>query len=137
VRLVALVAVAAVALSGCGSGSESDSALRDTVRDGAAAMRTERARVLEQKLKATLAALRADEPSTAEDRRGRALAIQGFTWALVSARAEIEFQYNDSGRLAEATKDARRADTARRKSERLLRAAGRALGIELGSLDRV
>jgi hypothetical protein len=138
VRLVAGVAVGAVLLAGCGSsGGDTDATLRDTVRDGAAAMRTERAKALEQKLEATLASLRKDKPSTEADRRARALAIHGFTWALVSARAEIEFQYNDNGRLAEATKDARRADTARRESERLLRAAARELQIDLGSLDRL
>ena len=137
VRVVA-VALAAVIFVGCGSSDgAADAALRDTLRDGAAAIRTERGRTLEWTLTATVAKLRREDASSAAARRGRTLAIQGFTWALVSVRAEIEFQFNDSGRLAEATKDARRADTARRKSEWFLRAAAHQFRIDLGSLERL
>jgi hypothetical protein len=125
-------------LVGCGSSEQdADDSLRDTFRAGVAAMRTNRGVTLERKLKAMLAALRRDQASTLEGRRGRALAIQGFTWALRSVEAELEFQFEDSGRLAEATRDARRAATARRNSERLLREAGREFDVEVGRLDRL
>jgi hypothetical protein len=138
VRLVTCLALAAALLAGCGnSGQDADDSLRDTFRAGVAAMRTNRGVTLERKLKATLAALRGDQASTAEGRRGQALAIQGFTWALRSVRAELEFQFEDSGRLAEATRDARRADASRRKAEPLLRGAGRELDVEVGRLDRL
>jgi hypothetical protein len=135
VRVVACLAVAAVVAAGCGSKSDADASIGDTFREGTRAMRTERGTALERKLEATLKTLRRDQASTPDGRRGRRLAIEGFKWALVSIRAELEFQFEDSGRLAEATKDARRADTARRKSERLLHAAGRVLGVEVGRLD--
>jgi hypothetical protein len=137
VRCVTWLAVAAVVVAGCGSKHDADASIRVTFREGTTAMRTERGRALERKVEATLEALRRDQASTTEGRRGRTLAIEGFKWALVSIRAELEFQFEDSGRLAEATKDARRADTARRKSERLLHAAGRVLGVEVGRLDRL
>jgi hypothetical protein len=138
VRLVTCLALVAAMLPGCGnSEQDADDSLRDTFRAGVAAMRTTRGVTLERKLKATLAALRRDQASTAAGRRGRALAIQGFTWALRSVEADLEFQFEDSGRLAEATRDARRAATARQKAEPLLRAAGRELDVEVGRLDRL
>jgi hypothetical protein len=42
--------------------------------------------------------------------------------------AEREFYENDSGEVAEATKDAARADANRQRSTDLLRAAEQALG---------
>jgi hypothetical protein len=63
------------------------------------------------------------------------LALRGFEATLEGIRSQIEFSDNDSGEVAEATKDAKRADLYLRRGATLLRAAGAALGVRIGELN--
>ena len=63
------------------------------------------------------------------------LALRGFDETLEGIKSQIEFRENDSGQVAEATNDAKRADLYLRRGADHLRAAGRALGIRVGELD--
>ena len=90
---------------------------------------------LEPRLVRLLVALRAEHASTARGRSGRSLAIGGFGAALGAVRAELEFYNEDSGRLAEASIDAARANREWKRSARLLRAAGDALGVRVGTVN--
>ena len=74
-----------------------------------------------------MAKLRADQASSDPTRRARRLAIAAFEAKLKSVRAEREFAEEDSGEVAEATRDAARADAYRRRAEELLRASEHAL----------
>jgi hypothetical protein len=85
---------------------------------------------LRAELRATMARLRA-----AEDRAGRQLALRGFEATLRGAQARIDFVANDSGNIEAATRDARRGDVAFRQGARLLRRAGRLLGVRVGQLN--
>ena len=82
----------------------------------------------------TLARLRRADGSTATGRKGRTLAIQGFTWTLRGSDAELELIRNDSGNLEASVQDAKRSDRDRRRGAKLLRTAGRALGVRVGDL---
>ena len=82
----------------------------------------------------TLARLRRADGSTATGRKGRTLAIQGFTWTLRGIDAELELIRNDSGNLEASVQDAKRSDRDRRRGAKLLRTAGRALGVRVGDL---
>jgi hypothetical protein len=84
-------------------------------------------RVLQVRLTRILVALRRDRATSESTRRARALAIRGFTAKLKSIAAEREFTENDSGEVAEATRDAARADAYRVLADTLLRAAEQAL----------
>ena len=84
-------------------------------------------KVLQAKLTALLAELRRDHATSESTRRARALAIRGFAAKLESIAAEREFDENDSGEVAEATRDAARADAYRVRADNLLRAAETAL----------
>lgn len=79
--------------------------------------------------------LRRVHGTTESARRGRELALRGFGATLEGIRSQIEFTDNDRGEVAEATKDARRADLYLRRGANLLRAAGTALGVRIGELD--
>ena len=85
-------------------------------------------KALEAKLTAVVAGLRSENASSDSGRRARTLAIAGFEAKLRSVSAEREFYENDSGEVAEATKDAARADANRKRATDLLRAAEQALG---------
>ena len=136
-RLYALAVVLSLALLlGCGSSRASDSAVKETVEHGVAQLREpQTAEQLHDDLVHTLRQLRGDHASTATGRKGRALAIGGFTWALRGIDARLEMTRNDSGNLEASVRDAVRADRDRRKGARLLRAAGRSLGIRIGKLN--
>jgi hypothetical protein len=84
-------------------------------------------RVLQARLTRLLVDLRRDRATSESTRRARALAIRGFTAKLESIAAEREFAENDSGQVAEATRDAARADAYRVRADTLLRAAEEAL----------
>jgi hypothetical protein len=84
---------------------------------------------LRRGLAETLKAIRSDS-----DGRARRLALAGFVAMLASADAEIAFEENDSGNLPVATRDAKRAYHEATRSARLLRAAGRLLGVRVGDL---
>ena len=67
-------------------------------------------------------------------RRGRALAVQGFEATLKGVRSELDFDGNDSGEVAAATRDAARADRYLARGANRMRAAGRALSVQIGEL---
>lgn len=83
----------------------------------------------------TLARLRRERGSTATGRRGRTLAIQGFTWTLRGVRTQLDMAKYDSGNLEASVRDAKRADRYLNRGASLLRAAGRAFGIPIGRLN--
>ena len=136
-RLYALAIVLSLALLlGCGSSRASDSAVRETVERGVAHLREpQTTEQLHDDLVHTLRQLRGEHASTATGRIGRALAIEGFTWMLRGIDARLEMTRNDSGNLEASVRDAVRADRDLRKGARLLRAAGRSLGIRIGKLN--
>jgi hypothetical protein len=82
-----------------------------------------------------VALLRRAHGTTASAQRGRQLALQGFEATLQGIRSQLDFSENDSGEVAAATRDARRADLYLRRGANRLRAAGRALGVEVGELN--
>ena len=67
-------------------------------------------RRLRAELKVTLARLRRTRGSTAAGRRARGLAIDGLESTLRGVESLIAFDENDSGNIAAATRDAKRAD---------------------------
>ena len=136
-RLYALAVVLSLALLlGCGSSGASDSAVKETVEHGVAQLREpQTAEQRHDALVRTLRKLRDEHASTATGRKGRALAIKGFTWTLRGIDARLEMTRNDSGNLEASVHDAVRADRDLRKGGRLLRAAGRSLGIRIGKLN--
>ena len=116
-------------LAGCGSGDSGDANVERDIRRGLAQIESVHDRkALEAKLTAVVTGLRSENASSASLRRARALAIAGFQAKLRSVAAEREFYENDSGEVAEATKDAARADANRTRATELLRAAEQALG---------
>jgi hypothetical protein len=120
--LVGAITVAA----GCGG---ADDGLRTDFRSGIADIRTLRGIELRASLTATIARIRDDSGP------GRELALQGFAATRRGVQAQIDLQVRDSGRLEGAVRDARLSDRYLNKGARLLRAAGRALGIRVGSLN--
>ena len=76
-----------------------------------------------------LAHLRRAHGTTMSARRGRELALRGFAATLKGIRSQLDFSENDSGEVAAATSDAKRADLYLRRGANWLRAAGQALGI--------
>jgi hypothetical protein len=90
---------------------------------------------LHAELIGTLAHLRRTHGTTAATRRGRELAIRGFEATLQGVRSLIDFDENDSGEVAAATRDAARADRYLTRGANRLRAAGRALGVQIGELN--
>ena len=68
-------------------------------------------------------------------RRGREFALRGFEATLKGVRSQLDFSENDSGEVAAATRDAKRADRYLRRGASWLRAAGRAFGLRIGELN--
>ena len=132
-----LLALALV--GGCGSSSGARSAdasvKRDLLRGVGQIRATHDRQKLHDELVLVLASLRRDHGSTAAARRARSLAIQGFESTLEGIRSQLDFSENDSGNVAAATRDAKRADRYLMRGANLLRAAGRALRIRIGTLD--
>jgi hypothetical protein len=118
----------------CGS-STSDTSIKKHLLGGVAQIRTTRDRAeLHAKLVRTLASLRRDRASTAAERRAKGLAIEGFEATLKGVRSQLDFVENDSGNVAAATRDARRADRYLALGADRLRSAGAALGVRIGRL---
>jgi len=124
-------------LAGCGSsGSASDAAVKRTVLRGVAEIRSsQNGKSLRGKLVRTLARIRHERGSTAAGRKGRRLAIQGFTWTLKGIDSQLAVLRNDSGRLEGAVRDAEKADRYLNRGANLLRAAGRVFGVRIGILN--
>ena len=68
-------------------------------------------------------------------RSSKALAVKGFESTLEGVASLLDFSENDSGELAAATRDAKRADRYLARGANRLRAAGQAIGIRIGSLN--
>jgi hypothetical protein len=113
--------------AGCGGPSGDATVERDITRGLTDIQSVQDRKVLQSKLTAVLAKLRRDHATSESKRRARALAIQGFEAKLKSIGAEREFYENDNGQVAEATRDAARADAYRARADTLLRAAEQAL----------
>jgi len=92
-------------------------------------------RRLRAELRGTLARLRRTRGSTAAGRRARGLAIDGLESTLRGVESQIAFDENDSGNIAAATRDAKRADRFLRRGADQLRAAAQALGTRLGDVN--
>jgi hypothetical protein len=115
-------------LAGCGSGGPS---VKTVVADGVEAVReTHDYEALQARLETTIERLRATD-----DGEARQLALRGFEATLRGVRARIAFVENDSGNVEAATRDSRRADAGLREGARLLRAAGRELGLAVHGLN--
>jgi len=82
-----------------------------------------------------VAHLRRAHATTASARRGKELALQGFEATLKGIRSQLDFSENDSGEVAAATRDAKRADLYLRRGANWLRAAGQALGVPIGEIN--
>lgn len=119
-------------LAGCHSSSNAE--LRAVVADGVSELSVpqdyERLRDM---LRQTIARLRSVHVP-ADDDRAQRLALRGFTAMLRGVESRIAFAKNDSGNVEAATRDARRGDRWFKAGAALLRAAGRELGVEVGSL---
>jgi hypothetical protein len=74
--------------------------------------------------------------STVAARQARELAVQGFKSTMEGTGSQLDFSENDSGEVAAATRDAMRADRFLTLGARRLRAAGQALGIQIGKLNQ-
>jgi hypothetical protein len=135
-RPIVATAVLALALGGCASSSEPEAAVKEDFRRGISQIRgTDDDRRLRAELLRTVARLRRDPAPTTRARRARELAIQGFRWTLKGIDSRIEFHEEDSGEVAEATRDALRERRSLRQGAELLRAAGRLLRVRVGSLS--
>src|SRR5436190_12982686 len=127
-------ALAVISFAGCGA-SASDTAVRNTLERGIAQIsKPQTAKQLHDDLVRTLARLRRASASTATGRKGRTLAIQGFTWTLRGIDAEVELIRNDSGNLEASVRDAKRSDRDRRRGAKFLRTAVRALGVHVADV---
>jgi len=127
-------------VGGCGKSTpasgRADASIEQDVLRGVRQIRAPHDRKkLYAELVRTLAHLRRAHGTTAGTRRGRELAIQGFEATLKGVRSELDFSENDSGEVAAATRDAARADRYLTLGANGLRAAGRALGVRIGTLD--
>ena len=126
-RLAALCLCLAI-VAGCGSSKSGDRAVERELRQGLADIESVHDRkALQAKLRAVVARLRSERPESDGGRRARARALAGFEAKVASLAAEREFYENDSGQVAEATKDAARADRLRARAQSLLDAAEQAL----------
>jgi hypothetical protein len=121
-------AAAALALA-AGCGSAGPSARDDFVRGLEQIRGSHGAVELHARLAQTLAALRR-KPSAP----GKQLAIQGFAVTLRGVDAQVDLIENDSGELEAAARDSRRANRYRERGSDLLRRAGRAFGVRVGTL---
>ncbi len=130
----AALGLAALALlAGCRSSSDGE--LKTVVADGLAQLHgPQDYERLRGRLLQTLTRLRSVNASPA-GRKARLLAIRGFTATLRGVESRIAFVENDSGNLEAATRDTRLADRWLKAGAKLLRAAGRELGVQVGSLN--
>jgi hypothetical protein len=113
----------------------SDATIKATLSRGVSDIRnTHGDRKLDRQLARILDRLRADRGSTASGRTARATAVEGFTWMRRGLRARLDLIENDSGNLPASVRDARAADRRLKRGATLLRAAGSALGIRVGTL---
>lgn len=122
-----LLCICFALVAGCGGVSGDPTVERDIARGLSDIQSVHDRKVLQARLTALVAKLRGDHATSESTRRARALAIRGFAAKLKSIAAEREFDENDSGEVAEATRDAARADAFRVRADKLLHAAEKAL----------
>jgi hypothetical protein len=140
-RVAWALPAATLLLAACGSSEPnakqpSEPSVKAVVLDGVAQIRALPATTkLRKQLGGKLVELRATRASTPAERRGKALALRGFTATLKGVQARIDMQLNDSGKLEAAVRDAKRGDRFLRRGAKLLRAAGQMLGLRIGSLN--
>ena len=138
---ICLCLVALAGAAGCGSSRSKevspDASFERHFRRGIAEVRVTHDRTkLRRELIRILATIRGDTPSTEAARRARRVGIQGFEATLKGVESLLDFSENDSGNLTAATRDARRADRYLTLGADRLRAAGRMLGISVGTLNQ-
>jgi hypothetical protein len=137
---MALGLVGLVLVGGCGSSAPAaardDLSIEQDLLRGVREIRVTRDRkALQRRLTHLVTHLRRMQGTTAGARRGRELALQGFGATLEGVRSQLDFSENDSGEVAAATRDAKRADRYLRRGANLLRSAGKALGVRVGELN--
>lgn len=121
---------------GSADNSAADTGVKRSLLRGVAEIRgSQNAKSLRGKLGRTLARIRHERGSTTAGRKGRRLAIQGFTWTLKGIDSQLAMLRNDSGRLEGAVRDAKKADRYLNRGATLLRAAGRTFDIRIGVLN--
>ena len=129
-------ALSVLVLMGCASSPAPDDAVKRDVLQGISQIRgTHDYEKLRARVVRTIARLRQDRAPTAATRRAKELAIQGFGSTLKGIESEIAFHENDSGEVAAATRDAARALRFLKRGASQLRAAGRLLGLRVGTLN--
>jgi hypothetical protein len=122
-------------LPGCGSDGASAGPVEKQLLEAVAAIgATHDDRALRGKLGRTFAKLEHDRATTAAGRRARSLTAEGLRSSLGALQSNIAFAENDSGNIEAATRDAVRADRLWRRAAKLLRSAGRVLGLRVGRL---
>jgi hypothetical protein len=135
-RAWALVLAGTLATAAAAPADASDATLKRAFVRGVAQLRVPVAPArLDAQLQATLRRLLADRPSTGAGRRGRDLAVEGFTWMRRRVQAQLAIIRNDSGSVEAAIRDAKRADRCLARAAPLLRAAGRTFGVRVGKVD--
>ena len=137
---IALSVIGLALVSGCPPSApavvRADPSIKQDLLRGVRAIRVTRDRnKLHLELVHLLAHLRRAQGSTTSARRGRELALRGFEATLKGIRSQLDFSENDSGEVAAATRDAKRADLYLRRGANWLRAAGQALGVRIGELN--
>jgi hypothetical protein len=137
---IALCLIGLAAVTGCRPSApapgRADLSIERDLRRGVREIRVTRDRhKLHAELVQLLAHLRRAHGTTPSARRGRDLALQGFQATLEGVRSQLDFSENDSGEVAAATRDAKRADRYLRLGATRLRAAGQALGVRIGELN--
>jgi hypothetical protein len=137
---MALCLIGLALVCGCGPSAptlgRADRSIKQDLLRGVREIRVMRdRRQLHAELVDLLAHLRRTHGTTASARRGRELALQGFEATLKGIRSQLDFSENDSGNVAAATRDAKRAYLYLKRGANLLRAAGKALGVRIGELN--
>jgi len=139
-RRAAAGLVGLVLVCGCGSKqsglSGADAAVKQDLLRGVADIRsTQDRKTLAAQLSRVITSLRNERGSTAAGERARTAALGGFELTLEGVGSQIDFMDNDSGEVAAATRDARRADRYLGRGADRIRRAGQTLGIQIGELD--
>jgi hypothetical protein len=140
VRRWALSLLALALAVGCGTsalhGTTDDARIRQELLRGVGQIRAIHDRhELNAELARIVVKLGRLRGSTVAARQARELAIQGFESTRKGTRSQLDFSENDSGEVAAATRDAKRADRYLTLGANRLRAAGQALGIQIGKLN--
>lgn len=133
--LLALVLGCGCGSSRSGSSTANVSIKHDLVRGVEEIRSTRDRKTLDSQLGHIVASLRGERGSTAVVERAREDALMGFELTRKGVGSQIDFSENDSGEVAAATRDARRADRYLRRGANRIRMAGLALGIRINELN--